>query len=36
MLKHIGTKIINTDRLVLRKYEINDADDMFRNWASDN
>lgn len=36
MLKHTGTKTIQTDRLILRKYEINDADDMFKNWASDN
>ncbi|WP_270504740.1 GNAT family N-acetyltransferase [Paraclostridium sordellii] len=35
MLKHIGTKTINTDRLVLRRFEINDANDMFKNWASD-
>ena len=35
MLKHLGTKTINTDRLVLRRFEINDANDMFKNWASD-
>lgn len=32
---HIGTQTIETDRLLLRKYEISDADDMFRNWATD-
>lgn len=33
MLK--GTQIINTERLVLRKYEADDAPDMFKNWAND-
>jgi [ribosomal protein S5]-alanine N-acetyltransferase len=36
MLKHLGTKTINTDRLILRRFEISDANDMFKNWASDN
>lgn len=35
MLKNIGTEIIETKRLILRKYNINDADDMFNNWTSD-
>jgi ribosomal-protein-alanine N-acetyltransferase len=35
MLMHKGTKIINTDRLLLRKYEYDDAADMFKNWAND-
>ena len=34
-MTHIGTQIIETDRLLLRKYEIADADDMFRNWVTD-
>ena len=36
MLKHLGTKTINKDRLTLRRFEISDANDMFKNWASDN
>ena len=32
---HIGTQTIETDRLLLRKYEITDAEDMFRNWVTD-
>lgn len=35
MLSHKGTKTINTERLVLRKYKHDDADDMFKNWAND-
>jgi len=34
-MKHAGTKMIKTDRLTLRKFEIKDADMMFQNWASD-
>ena len=30
-----GTKLIETDRLVLRKVTMNDAHDLFINWASD-
>lgn len=30
-----GTKLIVTDRLVLRKVTMNDAHDLFINWASD-
>lgn len=32
---HIGTQTLETDRLLLRKYEITDADDMYRNWVTD-
>lgn len=32
----IGTRTIETDRLVLRRYSVEDAQDMFDNWASDN
>lgn len=32
---HVGTKTITTDRLVLRKFKINDAPYVFKNWASD-
>lgn len=35
MLSHKGTKVINTDRLLLRKFELVDAYDMFKNWAND-
>lgn len=34
-MKHIGTKIIITPRLVLRRFRLDDAEAMFRNWASD-
>ena len=35
MLKDIGMKRIETSRLILRKFEIDDAEGMFNNWASD-
>ena len=31
----LGTKTIETERLILRKFVIEDAKDMFDNWASD-
>lgn len=31
----IGTKTIETDRLILRRYVVEDADDMYANWTSD-
>ncbi len=34
-MKHQGTKIIETDRLLLRPFEMKDASAMYRNWASD-
>lgn len=34
-MKHCGTKMLETDRLILRRYEIEDAEAMYRNWASD-
>jgi len=34
-MNHKGTVMLNTDRLVLRRFEIDDAEAMFRNWASD-
>lgn len=34
-MKNIGTKTIETKRLILRKFTISDADDMYKNWASD-
>lgn len=35
MVTHRGTQTINTDRLLLRKLEVADANDMFKNWATD-
>lgn len=34
-MKHIGTKTIETDRLILRRFRLDDAKDMFNNWAKD-
>ena len=34
-MKHLGTKTIDTDRITLRPFTVEDADAMFRNWASD-
>lgn len=34
-MKHVGTKTIETERLVLRRLELTDAEMMFRNWTSD-
>lgn len=35
MLNHKGTVTLETPRLILRKFEMSDANDMFKNWASD-
>lgn len=35
MLNHMGTKKLETERLILRRFEENDYIDMFNNWASD-
>jgi [ribosomal protein S5]-alanine N-acetyltransferase len=35
MLLHKGTQAINTERLLLRRFEFTDANDMFKNWAND-
>ena len=34
-MKHKGTKTIETQRLLLRQFNKNDAEAMFRNWESD-
>lgn len=34
-MKEIGTKELETNRLILRKFVIDDAQDMYNNWASD-
>lgn len=35
MLNHKGTKEIHTNRLLLRKYRLSDAEEMFENYAND-
>lgn len=34
-MQNKGTKTLETDRLVLRQFRYNDAEYMFKNWASD-
>ena len=34
-MKHLGTKQIETQRLILRPFTVEDADAMYHNWASD-
>ena len=34
-MEHKGTQKLETDRLILRRFEMADAEVMFRNWASD-
>ena len=34
-MTHCGTQRIETERLLLRRFSIDDADAMYRNWASD-
>lgn len=34
-MNHIGTRIIETDRLILRPFVMADATAMYENWASD-
>lgn len=34
-MKHLGTRTLETDRLILRRFTMEDADAMYRNWASD-
>ena len=34
-MKHIGTIALNSKRLALRRFTIDDAEAMFTNWASD-
>ena len=34
-MTHIGTVMLETERLILRQFTIEDADAMYRNWASD-
>ena len=34
-MKHCGTQRLETERLILRRFVIEDADAMYKNWASD-
>ena len=34
-MKNLGTKTLKTERLLLRAFRESDAEEMFRNWASD-
>ena len=34
-MEHLGTKRLETERLILRRFTVEDAQAMFRNWASD-
>jgi ribosomal-protein-alanine N-acetyltransferase len=34
-MEHLGTKELDTERLILRRFTINDAEIMFNNWAND-
>ncbi len=34
-MKHCGTQRLETDRLILRRFTTEDADAMYKNWASD-
>jgi len=34
-MEYLGTKTLETERLILRKFNINDAENMFKNWAND-
>lgn len=34
-MKHLGTQRIETERLILRRFTIDDAESMYKNWASD-
>lgn len=35
MLTHNGTQTIETERLILRRFEYSDDDDMLKNWVAD-
>lgn len=34
-MKNLGTVTLETDHLILRRFKLDDADDMYKNWASD-
>lgn len=33
-MKHLGTVVLETERLILRPFTVNDDSDMYNNWAS--
>lgn len=35
MLKEIGMKTLETNRLILRKFTLDDVEDMYNNWGTD-
>lgn len=35
MITHKGTQTIKTERLILRRFTLDDAEEMFKNWAND-
>jgi ribosomal-protein-alanine N-acetyltransferase len=35
MMHHIGTETIITERLILRRFTLDDAEPLYRNWATD-
>lgn len=35
MMKHSGTQVLETDRFILRKFNMTDAHDIYINWLSD-
>ena len=35
MITHVGTQTIETERLILRRFEYSDIDSMIRNWIAD-
>jgi len=34
-MKHLGTKVLETERLILRPFKMDDAEAMYNNWTSD-
>ena len=34
-INHVGTKQIETSRIILRRYKMDDAGDMYANWVTD-
>ncbi len=34
-MRHVGTQVLETERLILRRYSLQDAPAMYANWASD-
>ena len=34
-MKHLGTKELESKKLLLRRFTLNDAQNVFKNWAND-